>query len=46
MNIIHIMKDGTALQSVEGIVIRSKQFYQVLNEIQKREQKKGKKYEI
>jgi len=36
MRIIHIMKDGTVLDSVKGIVIQDKQFYQVLNNIQKR----------
>lgn len=36
MNIIHIMKDGTQLQSVEGVVIQSEQFYKVFNEIQKK----------
>lgn len=39
MNLIHIMKDGTVLKSVEGVVIRSPQFYQVLKEIQKKRMK-------
>jgi hypothetical protein len=29
MNIIHIMADGTTRKSVEGVVIKSEQFYQV-----------------
>lgn len=34
MKIIHIMKDGTVKSSIEGTVIRSKEFYEVLNAIQ------------
>lgn len=30
MKIIHIMKDGTVRDSVEGIVIPNREFYQVL----------------
>ena len=33
MNIIHIMKDGTVRNSIEGVVIKSDQFYQVLQGI-------------
>lgn len=33
MNIIHVMKDGTTRKSVEGVVITSDQFYQVLKGI-------------
>ena len=33
MNIIHVMKDGTKLKSIEGVVIQNDQFYQVLNGI-------------
>jgi hypothetical protein len=33
MKIIHIMADGTRRDSVEGLVIRNKEFYQVLNGI-------------
>ena len=33
MNIIHIMADGTTRKSVEGVVIQSEQFYQVLHGI-------------
>ncbi len=42
MNIIHIMKDGTVLQSVDGVVIQSEQFYKVFNEIQKKTLKERK----
>ena len=31
--IVHIMKDGTIRDSVEGIVIPNKEFYQVLQGI-------------
>jgi hypothetical protein len=42
MRVIHIMKDGTVRDSVEGVVIRNKEFYQVLNGIlaKKKESKK------
>jgi hypothetical protein len=33
MNIIHIMADGTTRKSVEGVVIKSDQFYQVMQGI-------------
>ena len=33
MRIIHIMADGTRRESLEGLVIRNKEFYQVLNGI-------------
>ena len=33
MNIIHIMADGSVRESVEGVVIQSEQFYQVLRGI-------------
>lgn len=36
MNIIHVMKDGTIRNSVEGLVIRSEDFYRVLNGIQQK----------
>lgn len=32
MNIIHIMADGTVRDSIEGVVIQSEQFYEVLNQ--------------
>ena len=33
MNIIHIMKDGTVRQSIEGVVIPKGDFYRVLQGI-------------
>lgn len=33
INIVHIMVDGSTRDSVEGIVIKNDQFYQVLNGI-------------
>lgn len=33
MRIIHIMADGSTRESVEGMVIRNKEFYEVLNGI-------------
>ena len=33
MKIIHIMADGSSRESIEGVVIQSKEFYQVLNGI-------------
>lgn len=42
MEIIHIMKDGTVRDSVEGIVIRNDEFYKVLNGILEKK-KEGKK---
>lgn len=39
--IIHIMQDGTVRESVAGLKIQSKQFYQVLFEIQKKYEKNG-----
>lgn len=41
MKIIHIMADGSTRDSVAGVVIKSDQFYQVLNGIIEK-QKKGK----
>lgn len=35
-NIVHIMQDGTVKDSVQGVVIQSKEFYQVLNAIQQK----------
>lgn len=40
MNIIHIMADGTTRKSVEGVVIKSDQFYQVLQGILEKRKKK------
>lgn len=39
MNIIHVMKDGTTRDSVEGVVIKSDQFYQVLHGIMEKRKK-------
>ena len=39
-NIIHVMADGTVRESIEGIVIQSEQFYQVVNGILEK-QKEG-----
>lgn len=39
MQIIHIMADGTARKSVEGVVIKSEQFYQVLQGIMEKRKK-------
>lgn len=36
MRIVHIMADGTQRESIEGIVIESDRFYQLLNEIQRK----------
>lgn len=33
MKIIHVMADGSTRESIEGVVIRNKEFYQVLNGI-------------
>lgn len=33
MNIVHIMADGSTRDSIEGVVIQSEQFYQVLRGI-------------
>lgn len=33
MKIIHIMADGSTRESIEGMVIQNKDFYQVLNSI-------------
>lgn len=39
MSAINIMKDGTVRKSVEGVLIQSKAFYEVLNSIQKKQKK-------
>lgn len=39
MKIIHIMADGTNRDSVEGVVIKSEQFYQVLQGIMEKRKK-------
>ena len=33
MRIIHIMRDGSTRESIEGVVVRNKDFYEVLNGI-------------
>ena len=43
MQIIHIMKDGTIRDSIEGIVIPYGEFYQVFNAILEKQKKEGKK---
>lgn len=44
MKIIHIMKDGTVRDSIEGIVIPNKEFYQVLQGITERNNRKDEAY--
>lgn len=39
MKIIHVMKDGTTRDSVEGVIIGSDQFYQVLQGIMEKRKK-------
>ncbi len=39
MQIIHVMKDGTTRNSVEGVVIESEQFYQVIQGIMEKRKK-------
>ena len=41
MRILHIMADGSTRDSIEGLVIQNKEFYQVLNGIIQRK-KEGK----
>lgn len=41
MRIIHVMKDGTVRESIEGVVIQSEQFYQVLRGILEKQKKVG-----
>lgn len=42
MKIIHIMADGSTRESIEGVVVRNQEFYQVLNGILAKK-KEGKK---
>ena len=37
MNIIHIMADGSVRESIDGVVIKSEQFYRVMQEILRKE---------
>lgn len=39
MRIIHIMKDGTVKDSIDGMVIPNGEFYQVLRGIMERKKK-------
>ena len=39
MNIIHVMKDGTKRKSIEGVVIQSEEFYQVLRGIVEKQER-------
>lgn len=39
MKIIHIMADGATRDSIEGVVIKSEQFYQVLQGILEKRKK-------
>ena len=39
MKIIHVMADGTTRDSVEGVVIQSDQFYQVIQGILEKQKK-------
>lgn len=36
MKLIHVMADGTIKDSIDGLVIKSPQFYQVLKSIQQK----------
>lgn len=36
MRVVHIMANGEIRDSVDGLVIRSEEFYKVLNRIQKK----------
>lgn len=40
MRVIHILKDGTVTDSIKGTVIRDKKFYDVLQRIIERKNKK------
>ena len=42
MRIVHIMRDGSTRESVEGVVVRNKEFYQVLNGILAKKNEVGK----
>ena len=39
MKIVHVMADGTIRDSIEGVVIQSEQFYQVLQGIMEKQKK-------
>ena len=40
LKIIHIMKDGTVRNSVEGIKIPNRDFYKIVNGIQEKQKRK------
>lgn len=40
MKVIHIMKDGTVRDSIDGVVIQNKEFYRVLASIVKKGKRK------
>ena len=40
MNIIHVMKDGTVRNSIEGVVIQSEDFYRVLHGVMEKRSSK------
>ena len=42
INIVHIMADGSTRDSIEGIVIKNDQFYQVLHGIIEKQKKVAK----
>ena len=41
MKIVHVMANGEVKESIEGTVIKSEQFYKLLNDIQKKKEKKN-----
>ena len=43
MEIIHIMKNGTVRESIEGLVIPYGEFYKVFNAILEKQRKESKK---
>lgn len=43
MRVIHIMADGSTRDTVDGLVIRSEEFYQVLKKIQQKKTYIGEK---
>ena len=43
MRVIHVMQNGEIRDSIDGLVIRSESFYQVLNTIQKKKVHKEKR---
>lgn len=39
MAVIHILKDGSVRNSIEGIVIKEPAFYQIINNLPKKKEK-------